>query len=74
MTNKTYPTPRTLYAALMPLVSTDPYHPAYGLPDDYRRRVLWDAEIHGVKHAATKHCLSETAIYKWLRAYRKVNK
>ena len=41
------------------------YHPAYGLPDDTRCRVLADSENHGVKAAAKKHKLAFQTIYRW---------
>lgn len=41
------------------------YHPAYGLPDDTRCRVLADSENHGVKAAAKKHKLALQTIYRW---------
>lgn len=46
------------------------FHPAYGLPDDYRLRVLEEADFRGVAATAERHHLSETAIYNWRKAYR----
>lgn len=48
------------------------YHPAYGLPDDYRLRVLADAETLGVPQAAALHRLSTGCIYKWRKVLREL--
>lgn len=42
-----------------------PFHPAYGLTDETRAKILKDAEILGVARAAEVNNVSGTAIYKW---------
>lgn len=46
------------------------YHPDYGLPDDYRLRILADADTLGVPAAAALHRVSESCIYKWRKVIR----
>jgi hypothetical protein len=41
------------------------YHPAYGLPDDIRCRVLADSENHGIYAAATMNNLARSTVYRW---------
>ena len=42
-----------------------PIHPAYGLTDEFRLRVLRDAALVGVKAAAALHKVSAASIYIW---------
>lgn len=44
------------------------FHPAYGLSDEYRLRVLAYAEKTSVRDAATAYNLSGQAIYNWRKA------
>lgn len=47
-----------------------PYHPDYGLGDEYRRRVVDEAKQIGVMPAAEKNSVSFQAVYRWLRDYQ----
>lgn len=40
-----------------------PFHPQYGLTDEYRCKVVREAQRHGVREAAEYFRLSTTAIY-----------
>lgn len=44
-------------------------HPAYGLAEATRLRVLEDAERYGVRAAAEVHGLSDTIVYIWRKRY-----
>lgn len=44
------------------------FHPAYGLSDEYRLRVLAYAEKTSVREAATTYNLSNQVIYNWRKA------
>ena len=46
-------------------MTAKPIHPAYGLTDEFRLRVLRDAAFLGVKAAAALHKVSPAAIYIW---------
>ncbi len=48
-------------------MTAKPIHPAYGLTDEFRLRVLRDAAFLGVKAAAELHNVSPSAIYVWLK-------
>ena len=43
------------------------YHPAYGLPDDTRCRVLADSENYGIYAAAKMNGLAMSTVYRWRR-------
>lgn len=43
----------------------DPFHPAYGLTDELRERILDSADEMGVAEAARSHNVSPSAIYSW---------
>lgn len=47
----------------------DPFHPAYGLPNDTRLRAVRLAETSGVKAAAKELNLAPTTLYRWRNAY-----
>jgi transposase-like protein len=47
------------------MMTAKPIHPAYGLTDEFRLRVLRDAAFLGVKAAAALHEVSPAAIYIW---------
>jgi hypothetical protein len=57
-----------------PIQSTKPfgYHPAYGLPDSYRRDAVSYAITHGVASAAKHYRVSLTSIYNWINAAKLV--
>lgn len=48
------------------------YHPAYGLPDFYRRDAVSYAITHGVASAAKHYRVSLTSIYNWINAAKLV--
>jgi len=52
------------------MMSGSPYHPDYGLGDEYRRKVLVEANQIGVMPAAEKNRVSFQAVYRWLRDYQ----
>jgi hypothetical protein len=47
-----------------------PYHPDYGLGDEYRRKVVDDARWIGPSQAAENNSVSLSAVYRWLRDYQ----
>ena len=55
------------------LVVVPDYHPAYGLADDTRARVICLVRVDGmsVKDAAAQNNLSPSTVYKWLFAINK---
>ncbi len=55
-------------------MSALPYHPDYGLPDEWRLQILRDAQDLGVAEAAAKNGVSAGAIYKWRLAIRETPK
>lgn len=65
---KNMPTPRTLTVRENPNQNQLGFHPAYGLYDEYRLRVLAYAEKTSVREAATAYNLSGQAIYNWRKA------
>lgn len=46
------------------------FHPAYGLENETRMKILEDAELFGVKEAAKMNRVSESAIQKWRKRLR----
>lgn len=42
-----------------------PYHPAYGLADDTRKKILADAAETSVQEAAKKHNVAQSTVYRW---------
>lgn len=45
------------------------YHPNYGYTDCFRITVCKTAVLLGKKRAVTKHKVSITSIYNWLKVY-----
>lgn len=59
-----------------PLSETNPiypYHPAYGLPDDYRTKAVLMSIQYGIKKASERCNVGVSTIYKW-RADMGLNK
>jgi transposase-like protein len=50
-------------------MTDSPYHPAYGLPDDFRQAVIRTAKQDGVKVAAAAHNVALSTVYKWSRNF-----
>lgn len=53
--------------------TTFPYHPDYGLPDDYRRQVVLFALDTCPVRAALKFNLARSTVYKWVKDYKETN-
>jgi hypothetical protein len=55
----------------MPLSESDPlrfpYHPDYGMPDQWREETVNLARQHGVPTAAAKTGCHPSTIYRWVR-------
>ena len=49
------------------------YHPAYGLPDDFRLRVLHYADAYSPAQAAKRYRVGLSTIYVWAAALRGVD-
>ena len=47
-----------------------PFHPAYGLGDEYRAKVLTDAKAIGMTKAAEENRVGLSSIYRWKQAYQ----
>lgn len=45
--------------------------PAYGLPEEFRLRVIATAGIVGARAAAVAHRVSIASVYNWIRWYGK---
>ncbi len=50
-------------------MTDSPYHPAYGLPDDFRQAVVRMAEQDGPKAAAAAFNVALSTVYKWARDF-----
>lgn len=46
---------------------TFPYHPDYGLPNDYRQQVVASALSTNVVSASIRFNLHQSTVYKWLK-------
>lgn len=51
-----------------------PFHPGYGLPDDFRMRVIRYADSYGIDAAAQKYKVGASSIYRWMAAFKKETK
>lgn len=49
----------------MGTVTVPNYHPAYGLADETRKKVLADAAETSVQEAAKKHNIAQSTVYRW---------
>jgi len=43
--------------------------PAYGLPEEFRLRVITTAQQLGARAAAAAHSVSISSVYNWIRWY-----
>lgn len=50
-------------------MTDSPYHPAYGLPDDFRQAVISMAKQDGVKAAAAAFNVALSSVYTWRKAF-----
>ena len=50
-------------------MTDSPYHPAYGLPDDFRQAVIRMAKQDGAKAAAVAYNVDQSTVYKWRKAF-----
>ena len=50
-------------------MTDSPYHPAYGLPDDFRQAVIRAAKQDGAKAAAVAYNVAPSTVYKWRKAF-----
>jgi transposase-like protein len=50
-------------------MTNSPYHPAYGLPDDFRQAVIRAAKQDGAKAAAAAFNVAASTVYKWARDF-----
>lgn len=47
------------------MTPSEPFHPAYGLADETRKKILEDAESLGVADAAELHGVARQSVYMW---------
>lgn len=50
--------------------AASPFHPDYGLPQQFRNTILRTAEQSSVTEAADTHRVSKSAIYRWRAVMR----
>jgi transposase-like protein len=50
-------------------MTDSPYHPAYGLPDDFRQAVIRMAKQDGPKTAAVAYNVAASTVCKWARDF-----
>jgi transposase-like protein len=50
-------------------MADSPYHPAYGLPDDFRQAVIRMAKQDGAKAAAVAYNVAPSTVYKWRKDF-----
>jgi transposase-like protein len=51
-------------------MTDSPYHPDYGLPDDFRQAVIRKAEQDGPRVAAAAFNVALSTVYKWRREFK----
>lgn len=47
------------------------FHPGYGLPEEFRQRVIKFSDANGISAAAKKFNVARSSIYRWIAASRK---